>query len=162
MTNESAGDLWTIWHNYRAMHYRGTVRRRAHVKVEDLGEGKVRIGVAVVQQVNDDIDNPSIISEAKWVGKSYDQETAARIERVIAQRYKQVDPSNAWKEKYRGGKSNTLRKDIIDRNKDVDLDSRTKIDSAEGLPTLTQKKDFWDPLDPLNKKKRKEEELDDK
>ncbi|MEM7504957.1 MAG: hypothetical protein AAF417_23225 [Pseudomonadota bacterium] len=68
-TNEAAGDLWTIWHNYTGMHYRNTVRKRAHIKVEDMGDGKVRVGVAVVQQVNDDIDNPSMISEAKWVGK---------------------------------------------------------------------------------------------
>ncbi len=162
MTDEKAGDLWTIWHNYKDMRYRSTVRRRAHVTVEDMGDGKVRIGVSVVQQINDNIDNPSIISEAKWVGKSYDQETAARIEHVIAQRYKKVDPSAAWKEKYKGGKSTTLRQDIIDRNKDVDLDSRTKIDSTEGLPTVTQKKDFWDPMDPLGRKKRKEDEDRDK
>ncbi|MDH3590582.1 MAG: hypothetical protein OER88_01795 [Planctomycetota bacterium] len=149
-TDENGGHFWTIWHNYRDVRYRGTTRRRAHVVVEDMGSGKVRIGVAVVQQINDDIENPSIISEARWVKKSYDTEAAARIERVIAQRYKKVDPSAAWKEKHGGGKSNTLRQDIIDRNKDVDLDSRTELDS-KSMPTVTQHEGFWEP------KKKKED-----
>ena len=32
--------------------------------VEDLGEGMVRLGISVVQQLNDNIDNPASIDEA--------------------------------------------------------------------------------------------------
>ena len=145
-SDEDAGIFWTIWHYKKSVWYRGTTRQKAHVVVEDLGDGQVRIGVSVVQQLNDDIDNPSIIEEARWTNAQQDHETAQRIENRIAKRYLRVKPSKTWEEKHRDKPSGTLRSDIIDRNRDVDLEEDREPGDREGLPSVTGREDFWDPL----------------
>ncbi|MHC4548939.1 MAG: hypothetical protein ACYTEZ_09185 [Planctomycetota bacterium] len=135
-TNEEEGDFWTVWDHKISVLYRKTQRRRAHLKVEDAGEGKVRIGVAVITQLNDNIDNPHSIEEARWVKTQRDQEWAKRIEDQIARRYLAAKPSEAWKEKHRETKRKTLRPDLVDRHQDVDLEEEDEVKDTKPLPPL--------------------------
>jgi hypothetical protein len=120
-TNEVEGDFWTLWDYKTSMWYRETTRRRAHVKVEDAGDGMVRVGVSVVTQINDNIDNPHSIEDARWVRTTVDAEWSTRIEEKIGRRYLKAEPSEAWKEKHREEKRKGLRPDLVDRYRDVDL-----------------------------------------
>jgi len=131
VSNEEAGDLWTIW-NYRvSVWYRGTTRWRAHVKVEHAGPGKVRLGVSVVKQLNDNIDNPHDINEARWVRTQRDPETSKRLEDAIARRYLDVKPSEHFEEKYSGDEA-ALNKALINRSADVDLsDPKNSADNPK-------------------------------
>ena len=144
-TQMQQGELWTVWHVYESTWYRGTVRKRAHVRIEALDDGKCRIGVAVVQQRNDNIENPTVESEAKWVAAAYDQETATRIEQRVAKRYlNEFKPSEAWEAKHRDEKNKGLRQDLVDRYRDVDLEEKDP-DAGEEFPSVTDKKKSWDP-----------------
>jgi len=129
LTNEAEGDFWTLWDYKTSMWYRETTRRRAHVKVEDAGDGKVRVGVAVVTQINDNIDNPHSIEEARWVKTVLDAEWATRIEQQIGRRYLEAEPSEAWKERNREEKRKGLRPDLVDRYRDVDLGEKEPGDT---------------------------------
>ena len=73
---------------------------------------------------------------------------------MLGRRYLRVDPSKSWEEKHRDSPRGTLRSDIIDRNRDVDLDEDNELGDREGLPSVTGREDFWDPL----KKKKKDDE----
>jgi len=108
----AAGDLWTVWRYQRDPTYRNTRRVRARVKVEDLGEGQVRVGVSVVSQINDNIDNPDVIEEARWVNTSRMVDAEVLIENSIAQRYNSFTPSEVWKEKHAAKKRTTPRPDL--------------------------------------------------
>ena len=121
-TKEDEGEFWTVWHYRMATTYRDSKRIRCHVKIDDLGDGKTRIGVSVVTQLNENIDNPSIKEEARWTNTSRDVEWASRIESTIAQRYLKVEGSKQWQEKHRVTRRGTMRPDILDRNKDVNLE----------------------------------------
>jgi hypothetical protein len=145
-THMQQGELWTVWHVQKSTWYRGTVRRRAHVRVEALDGGKCRIGVAVVQQRNDNIENPTVESEAKWVAAAHDQETATRIEQRIAKRYlANFKPSKAWEAKHDKKDDKGLRQDLVDRYKDVDLEQEETPDEDKEFPSATGKKKSWDP-----------------
>jgi len=100
-SKEDDGDLWSVWRYDISVMYRETTRNRARVKVEDLGEGKVRVGVAVMQQLNDNIDNPSVIDEAKWVRKHRDPEQEETLRSSIEQSWNRFEASTTWKEKNR-------------------------------------------------------------
>ena len=136
-TNEEAGDLWTIWHYEKSMWYRKTLRKKAHVKVERAGEGKVRVGVAVVQQINENIDNPDSIEDARWVNTVHDPKVAGLIEEAIARRYLKVEPSEYWKQEHsEPEKKKGLRKDLVDRARDVDLGDPDPKKDTEEFPKL--------------------------
>jgi len=121
-TDELAGDYTTVWNYERSVFYRGTTRRKAHVKVEDLGGGEVRVGVAVVEQVSDNIDNPDSISEAKWQQTQLNAERALRLETQIAKRWSRFEVSKQYKEKNRDKKRTGLRTDLVEKYRDVDLE----------------------------------------
>jgi hypothetical protein len=133
-TNEDTGEFWTVWDYRVSTMYRETKRSRAHVKVEDLGNGKVRVGVAVVEQLNDNIENPSIIEEARWVRTQRDPETEALLEQNICQRYLDMKPSEHFEEKHREEPRRDLRPDLVDRSKDVNLEEATESDSPPKKP----------------------------
>ncbi len=137
-TDEDAGEFWTVWHYKVSTWYRETTRSRARVKIEDLGDGKVRVGVAIVEQLNDNIDNPSIIEEARWVNTHRNGEREKLVESRISQRYLKLEPSEYWKEKHRDKPRAGLRQDLIDRNKDVNLEEYGKIDPKRELPSMTK------------------------
>lgn len=137
LSSEEAGEFWTVWHYHMSAWYRESKRVRAHIKVEDAGSGKVRLGVAVVSQLNDNIDNPSIKEEARWVRTSRDPEWASRLENSIARRYLKVEPSKYWEEKHLPKKRETMREDILDRNKDVDLEELERPDRPDKQPPKT-------------------------
>jgi hypothetical protein len=137
LTKEKDGVFWTVWHYRMATNYRDSKRIKAHVEVEDLGDGKARIGVSVVTQLNDNIDNPSVKEEARWVGTERDEEWAARIEASIARRYLDVEGSKQWQERHRPKRRGTMRQDILDRNKDVDLEEQEKDDKKREFPPST-------------------------
>ena len=122
LTDEKKGEFMTVWHYRMATYYRDSKRNKAHVTIEDVGEGQCRIGVSVVTQLNDNIDNPSVKEEARWVSTTRDVEWASRLEATIARRYIKVQPSELWKEKHSDTKRGTMRPDILDRNKDVNLE----------------------------------------
>jgi len=128
-TKEDEADFWTLWDYKTSMWYRKTTRRRAHVIVEDAGEGKVRVGVAVVTQINDNMDNPHSIEDARWVKTEVDTEWSMRMEQQIGRRYLDAEPSEAWKEKNREEKSKGLRPDLVDRYADVDLGEKEAKDT---------------------------------
>jgi hypothetical protein len=125
LSDEDGGDLWTVWHYETSVWYRDTKRRRGHVKVETMKDGRVRVGVSVVQQINDNIDNPHDIDEARWVARSRDIETEGQIHSRIARRYLKVEPSERWEETrrhaQRQGQGQGLRRDLVDRESDVVL-----------------------------------------
>lgn len=130
LTNEEAGDFWTLWDYKTSMWYRETTRRRAHVKVEDAGDGMVRVGASVVTQINDNIDNPHSIEDARWVKTTLDSDWASRIEAKISRRYLEAEPSEAWKEKHREKKRKGLRPDLVERYRDVDLGEKEAEDTT--------------------------------
>jgi len=121
-SKEDDGDLWSVWRYDISVMYRETTRNRARVKVEDLGEGKVRVGVAVMQQLNDNIDNPSVIDEAKWVRKHRDPEQEETLRSSIEQSWNRFEASTTWKEKNRTEKRKGLRPDLVERANDVTLE----------------------------------------
>ena len=138
-TNEEAGDFWTIWHYDKSVWYRGTTRYKGHVKVDHAGEGKVRVGVAVVTQINDNIDNPHDTGkDARWVKTQRDIEKANLIERAVARRYLDATPSERWtyehdpdKDKKKG-----MRDDLTKRGADIDLEdpeTQKEIEEATRL-----------------------------
>ncbi|MCK6460076.1 MAG: hypothetical protein L6Q95_09305 [Planctomycetes bacterium] len=136
-TDEAKGDLYTVW-NYAISHeYFKTTRSRARVKVEDLGAGKVRVGVAVVTQLNDNIDNPSIIDEARWIRTTRDDEAAGLLVSSILLRQLEAEPSEYWKEKQRTQPSDRPRQDLIDRSKDVNLDELPDPKDVKSLDPIT-------------------------
>ena len=138
----AGGEFYTVWHHKVSVWHRKTVRERCHLKVEDRGEGKVRVGVAVVTQLNNNIDNPHDIDEAIWVKKERDRDREALLEQTIAQRYLEAKPSGYFEEKHRPKGSGTLRKDILDRTRDVDLGEMEPGDIQGELPPATgDKKD---------------------
>jgi hypothetical protein len=136
-TDEDKGDFWTVWHNAVAVRYRDTTRSRAHVKVEDLGDGQVRIGVAVVKQINDNIDNPHDISEARWVRTEPDEAAARLLYDSVILRTLSAEPSEYWKERNRTERRPTMREDLIDRSKDVDLAEAPDADDVKHLDPVT-------------------------
>ncbi len=140
-TNEEKGDFYTVWNYKIAITYRDTTRSKAHVKVEDVGDGKVRVGAAVVKQINDNIDNPDIVEEARWVGTHRDEETAALLVKSILVRTLQAEPSETWKEKHRTERRTTPREDLIDRSKDVNLDEAPDPRDVKSLDPITGGKD---------------------
>jgi hypothetical protein len=143
-TIEEKGDFWTVWHVKTSMMYRGTTRERGHLVVEDLGDNKVRVGVSVVRQINDNIDNPHLVDEARWVRSHRDPEMEARMEAQIARRYLESEPSEQWKVRQSGEKSPTIRDDLIDRYDDVDLESGTRLGyEEEGQPDSLGRERFY-------------------
>jgi hypothetical protein len=136
-TDEAKGDFWTVWRYDTSHEYFKTTRSRAHVKVEDLGEGQVRVGVSIVRQLNDNIDNPSIIEEARWIRTTRDEEAAALLVSQIYVRHLEAEPSEYWKEKHRAKPSDKPRQDIIDRSKDVNLDELPDPKDVKSLDPIT-------------------------
>lgn len=133
-TRQDEGDLWTVWDYRVSTWYRETKRSRARVKIEDLGGGKVRVGVAVVEQLNDNIENPSVIEEARWVKTQRDADAEQRIEQRIAQRYLELKPSEYFEEKHREEPRRDLRPDLVDRSRDVNLEEAGEIDPDRSPP----------------------------
>lgn len=127
-SNEEGGEFWTVWRYDKSEFYRSTQRARCRCKVEKVGENRVRVGVAVVSEINENIDNPSVIDEARWVNMTRNPDWEARIEQRILQRYAAFKPSQAYAERTAPEKSKTPRPDIADRYKDVDLENAGKID----------------------------------
>jgi hypothetical protein len=125
------GVFWTVWHYYPSTWNRETKRRRAHLEVMEAGEGKVRVGVAVVYQINDNIDNPHVIDEARWVKATREYDFAERIEKQIARPYLDTKPSAYWQEKHLPQRRKTLRPDLVDRTQDVDLEEVDPIDDPD-------------------------------
>jgi len=140
-THEEKGDFYTVWNYKVAITYRDTTRSKAHVKVEDLGDGKVRVGASVVKQINDNIDNPDVIEDARWVGTHRDEETAGLLVKSILVRTLEAEPSETWKEKHRTERRTTPREDLIDRSKDVDLDEAPDPRDVKSLDPITGGKD---------------------
>ena len=122
-SDEANGDYWTVWNHKRSVLYRGTKRLRAHIKIDDLGNGYSRVGIAVVSQINDNIDNPDNVDEARWVRKRREPEMERAMEQAIARRYLDATPSKTWQEKHRDKPRTGLREDLIDRSSDVDLEA---------------------------------------
>jgi len=136
--DDSKGEFWTVWHYAPDPFYRNTRRTRARLVVEEQGKGKCRVGVAIVYQINDNIDNPDVIDEGRWVKPTRDYEREERIERRIAQRYKEFEPSEAYeqKQKSREERQRSVRQDIIDRNKDVNLEDASEIQPDREVPRV--------------------------
>lgn len=122
--DDSKGEFWTVFHYSPDPFYRNTRRTRARVVVEKQAGDRVRVGVAITYEINDNIDNPSNIDEARWVKPTRDGEREARMEARIAQRYKEFQPSEAYREKQKPPeeRGKAMRDDIVDRNKDVNLE----------------------------------------
>ena len=136
-TKEAEGDLWTIWRYDISVLYRETKRRRARVLVQDMGEGKVRVGVAVMQQLNDNIDNPSVIDEAKWVRKHRVGEREETLRAAIEQSWRRFEASDTWKEKHRDEPRKGLRPDLVEKAADVTMDDDYKRSTRAQPPKVT-------------------------
>jgi hypothetical protein len=136
-TDEAKGDFTTVWRYDMDPSYFKSKRSRAHVKVEDMGGGNVRVGVAIVSQLNDNIDNPDSIDEARWIRTTRDDEAASLLARSILIRQLEIEPSEYYKEKHRTEPSNKPRQDLIDRAKDVDLDEMPNPRDVKHLDPIT-------------------------
>ncbi|MHC4959832.1 MAG: hypothetical protein ACYTGN_15825 [Planctomycetota bacterium] len=130
-TIEKEGEFVTVWHYRMAADYFRSQRVKAHVKIEKIGKKKVRIGVSVVTQLNDNIDNPAVKEEARWIRTARDPERADLIEKEIARRYMKAKPSERFEDKYKGKNKGEMRSDILDRNKDVNLEDLDDPDKKE-------------------------------
>ncbi|HEX5138289.1 MAG TPA: hypothetical protein VFY93_15040 [Planctomycetota bacterium] len=136
-TDEAKGDLYTVWNYSMVPDYFRSKRMRARVKVEDMGGGSVRVGVAVVSQLNDNIDNPDKIDEARWIRTTRDEDAAGLLVSAILLRQLEAEPSEYWKEKQRTTPSDKPRQDIIDRSKDVNLDEPPDPRDVKSLDPIT-------------------------
>ncbi|MGQ0614716.1 MAG: hypothetical protein ACT4PV_13350 [Planctomycetaceae bacterium] len=135
-TDEANGEIWTLWRVQRSQLYRETTRMRAHVRIERLKNGKLRVGAAVFSQLNDNIENPSSVEEAKWVSTTRLVEKENLLRDVIAQSYKKFEPSDDYKARTSDERRDTPRPDLVDRYKDVDLESGG-IDPDRAPPPIT-------------------------
>ena len=135
---EDEGDLWSIWRIDKSVMYRKTTRRRAHVKIMDMGEGKVRVGVGIVQQLNDNIDNTMVVDEAKWVRKQRLPEDETLLRERIEQPWRKFEASASWKEKHRGSRRKGLRPDLVDQTSDVTLEDHKTSTIADPLKITGQ------------------------
>ena len=136
-TKEEDGEFWTVWHYRMAAGFLDSKRIRAHVKVDDLGDGQARIGVSVVSQLNENIDNPSVKEEARWTHTQADVALAARIEATIMRRYLKVEGSKQWQERHRTTRRGSMRPDILDRNRDVNPEDLEPDDPSKEAPVIT-------------------------
>jgi hypothetical protein len=136
-TDESKGELYTVWNYAMDPQYFKSKRTRARVKVEDMGGGNVRVGVAVVSQLNDNIDNPDSVDEARWIRTARDEEAAGLLAGSILLRQLEAEPSEYWKEKHRTTPSDKPRQDLIDRSKDVNLDELPDPKDVKSLDPIT-------------------------
>jgi len=135
-SDEARGDLWTLWRVHRSEHYRETTRMRAHVRVERIDGGQLRVGAAVFSQLNDNIENPGSAEKARWVNTTRLVEKEALLRDVIARRYAQFEPSEDYDARTSGGRRDTPRPDLIDRYDDVDLGGGG-IDPERSPPPIT-------------------------
>jgi len=151
LSDQKAGELWTVWDYRMSSWYRDSQRERAHIKIEKLEDGRLRIGVAVVHQTNDNIDNPGVKEEARWVRSTRNAEKGVALEQEIVRRYvKEFTTSKHFEEKYRTEKRKGMREDILDRNKDVNLEDLDDPDK-KSVPSYTdssKNKGKKDPNDP--------------
>ncbi|MHC4938607.1 MAG: hypothetical protein ACYTHK_06530 [Planctomycetota bacterium] len=160
-TKEEQGDFWSIWRVDQSVLYRKTTRRRARVKVQDIGEGKVRVGVAIVEQINDNIDNPTVIEEAKWVRKHrLPEEESMMLERIAAP-WRKFEASAQYKERHRKTRRKGLRPDLVDATSDVTLEDH-KNDTISKPIKITGQDEYGgkqtDEGSHLRKKKKEEDE----
>ena len=139
-SKEDAGDFWSIWRYDISVMYRETKRTRGRVKVENLGAGKVRVGVAIMEQLNDNIDDPSDIDKAKWVRKHRLPERETLLREQIERTFSRFEASTTWKEKHRAKKRTTLRPDLVDRTSDIVLEDY-KSSTISEQPKITGKQD---------------------
>ncbi len=86
-TDESAGVFWTKWRYEMGQFYRESKRTRAVVRVSKTpSETEGPYTIEVFLEINDNIDDPSSIEKAKWVGRRRDPARAARIRSLVERR----------------------------------------------------------------------------
>ena len=159
-TKEKEGDFWSIWRIDESVLYRSTVRRRCRVKVEDLGAGKVRVGVAIVEQINDNIDNPSVVEEAKWVRKHRLPDQEEMLRNRIEQTWRKFEVSAKYKEKNRTTRRKGLRPDLVDKTDDVTLEDYKNKNIAEA-PKIAGQKEYGGAATEYGKHTKKKKEDDE-
>ncbi len=160
LSKEELGDFWSIWRYDISVMYRETKRTRARVKVENLGAGKVRVGVAVMEQLNDNIDAPSDIDKAKWVRKHRLPDRETLLRERIERTYSRFEASTTWQEKHRKTKRKTLRPDLVDRTADVTLEDYKKSTISE-QPKITGAQTGDKATDYGSHTRKKKEPVDD-
>ena len=163
LSKEEEGDFWSIWRIDLSVMYRETVRRRVRVKVEDLGKGKVRVGVAIVEQINDNIDEPSSIKKAKWVRKHRLPEDEMKLRERIERTTRKFEASAKWKEKHRSERRTGLRPDLVDWTDDVTLEDY-KSSNIVDVPKIAGQSEYGGGQTEYGKhtRKKKEDEKDGK
>ncbi|MFQ5844071.1 MAG: hypothetical protein ACE5JG_03705 [Planctomycetota bacterium] len=149
-TDEEAGDFWSIWKVHRGVFYRDTTRERAHVRLARDEQGRVVVHVAVVRQINDNIDQPDVISAARWVSTKRDPEMEQRLTIMITQSYRRYEVSEHFKERHREKRRTGLRPDLVDRYRDVDLTQAGEIDPDR----VPERGTDWGERDEKEKKKK--------
>jgi len=123
LTIERDGDLWTVWQYRMSQWNRKGTRERARIRIEPgEEEGKVRVGVGVFRQINNNIENPTVVAEAKWVKGQRNVEREQYLYDRIAASWRKFEASEYWEETHRDERRTGLRPDILDRNQDVDLE----------------------------------------
>lgn len=155
LTKEDEQDYWSTWRYVMSVMYRESTRRRCRIKVEETDEGTLRVGVAIISQLNDNVDNPHDKADARWVKTQREYEDEQRMERRIAQRFHKFEVSKSYKEKHREEPRKGLRQDILDRTRDADLESyeQGKKTATEELDEIDRKGSQFDDVKRLEKKK---------
>jgi hypothetical protein len=127
-TREDEGDLWSLWRFDRGEFNRSSFRRRGRVRVERAGDDRFRVGVAVFQQLSDNIQNPGSEKEARWVRTTRRTDLEEDIRRAVEARYRDFAPSEDYERRKAETDSTTPRRDLIDRYEDVDLEESGTTD----------------------------------
>lgn len=133
-TREAEGDLWSLWRFDRGEFNRSSFRRCGRVRVERVGDDKFRVGVAVFQQLSDNIENPGSEEEARWVRTTRRTDLEEEIRRAVEARYRDFAPSEDYERRRSEVDAKTPRQDLIDRYEDVDLEEAGKIDPKRKPP----------------------------
>ncbi|MHC4223247.1 MAG: hypothetical protein ACYSUN_04590 [Planctomycetota bacterium] len=85
-SSAASGEFWTRWKHEPSVWYRETRRTRAHVRIRGIDTESPKIEVQAFTQINDNIDAPHDIENARWVRATRDSDLEQRISAKFAMR----------------------------------------------------------------------------
>ncbi len=158
LTKEDEQDYYSTWRYVMSVMYRESTRRRCRIKLKESEDGRILVGVAIISQLNDNVDNPHDKAEARWVKKTREYEDELRLERRIAQRFHKFEVSKTYKEKHRDEPRKGMRQDILDRTRDADLESYEPGKTAtDELDEIDEKGKQFDDVKRQEENKKKDD-----
>ncbi|MHC4931952.1 MAG: hypothetical protein ACYTGV_07175 [Planctomycetota bacterium] len=86
MSDPASGEFWTQWKVEPSVWYRQTRRSRARVRIQGIDTDSPNFDVRVFAQINDNIDAPHDVENARWVKASRDSTMEARLRITLERR----------------------------------------------------------------------------